>query len=408
MPGSNRVSAPSALFLIVLGFVQALWPLTMDLYLPAFPDIAAGLDAAPGLVSFTLTGAFLGMAAGQLTAGPISDRIGRMRPLVAVLGLYVVATVVCATAPSIEVLIAARVVQGIGASAGAVITLAIVRDCASGPRMVRLLARLQLINGTFVVVSPALGAVLLEVTDWRGLFWILVAFGAALAASVVAAVAPHETHGPQSRSAGSLRALGSDYRAMFADAAYRFPLAANTLLWAGMMGYMASSSFLFQDVYGLDPTEYAVVFGGHGAVMIIGAQISARLSGRWGVSKVIGVGAVGAAGSVVALLIAVITAPLDSLGAFIGPLFCFTASFGVLSPCLQAAALQNHGARAGTAASVLGAATMIAGALAAPFVASFGVSTAHPTAWFLAACGLGAGAVVLWSRMSSRVRGPGG
>jgi len=406
MPGRAGVRAPSALFLIVLGFVQALWPLTMDLYLPAFPGIAESLDATPGLVSFTLTGAFLGMAVGQLTAGPLSDRVGRMRPLVAVLGLYVVASVVCATAPSIEVLIAARVVQGIGASAGAVITLAIVRDCAAGARMVRLLARLQLINGTFVVASPALGAVLLQLTDWRGLFWILVAFGTALAVAVALAVAPYETHAPESRSAGTVAALASDYRAMFADAGYRFPLAANTLLWAGMMGYMASSSFLFQDVYGLGPTGYALVFGGHGAVMIVGAQISARLSGRWGLQKVIAIGALGVVSSVIALVVAVFTAPAGSLVAFIAPLFCFTASFGVLSPCLQASALQNHGARAGTAASVLGAATMIAGSLAAPFVASFGVSTAHPTVWFLAACAVGAGGVVLWSRLpvGARIR----
>ncbi|MBT2484402.1 MULTISPECIES: multidrug effflux MFS transporter [unclassified Microbacterium] len=402
MPGSEKVSAPSALFFIVLGFVQALWPLTMDLYLPAFPAIATSLDATPGLVSFTLTGAFLGMAAGQLTAGPLSDRIGRMRPLVAALGLYVVSSVICAAAPSIEVLIGARVVQGVGASAGAVITLAIVRDCAAGARMVRLLARLQLINGTFVVTSPALGALLLQITDWRGLFWTLVGFGAALGVAIVFTVAPHETHAPESRSSGSIRALTADYRAMVTDASYRFPLAANTLLWAGMMGYMASSSFLFQDVYGLGPTAYALVFGGHGAVMIVGAQVSARLSGRWGLQKVIALGAAGAAGSVVVLVTGVLVAPPGSLAAFVGPLFCFTASFGVLSPCLQASALQNHGARAGTAASVLGSSTMIAGALAAPLVASFGVSTVYPTAVFLAVCALGAGGVILWSRVQRR------
>ena len=149
----------------------------MDLYLPAFPAIQQELRTTPQFVSLTLTGAFVGMAVGQLTAGPLSDRVGRMRPLVAVLAVYVVATAGCALAPSVDILIACRVVQGVGSAASSVIVLAIVRDCAAGPRMVLLLARLQLVNGTFVVTAPALGAMLLQVMSWRGLFWILVAFG---------------------------------------------------------------------------------------------------------------------------------------------------------------------------------------------------------------------------------------
>ena len=404
MPGNRPVSGRGAVFFVVLGFIQALWPLTMDLYLPAFPQIASGLATSPHMVSLTLTGAFVGMAIGQLTAGPLSDRVGRMRPLVAVLAVFAAATVVCAAAPSIEVLIAGRVVQGAGASASAVITLAIVRDCAAGVRMVRLLARLQLINGTFVVAAPAMGALLLNVTDWRGLFWILLGFGGALVIAVVAAVAPHETHSPDAGRQAGVRRLAADYRALLADPGYRVPLLANTLLWAGMMGYMASSSFLFQDVYGLGPGMYAIVFGGHGAVMIVAAQVSARLSQSWGLRRVIALGATGAALSAISLVVAVTVAPDGALAAFLIPLFGFTASFGVLSPCLQASALQHHGDRAGTAASVLGAATMIAGAVSAPFVASFGVATSQPVSWFLGGCALSAALVIVWGARRASVR----
>lgn len=397
MPGSSsRRAAPlTASALVVLGFVQALWPLTMDLYLPSFPQIELHLRTSSDAVSLTLTGAFVGMAIGQLAAGPLSDRIGRMRPLVGVLAVYTLATVACAVAPSIEVLVASRVVQGLGSSAAAVITLAIVRDCAAGPRMVRLLARLQLVNGTFVVVSPALGAILLIAMDWRGLFWLLVAFGAALLITVALTVARHETLPKARRQTFAVRVLAADYRALAKDLGFVTALGANTLLWAGMMGYMASSSFLFQGIFGLDPTVYAVVFGAHGAVMILAAQASAALTDRFGLTRVTMFGTAAAGLSAASLIAAVTAARPNSLAAFLIPLFCFAGSFGVLSPCLQAGALERHGRRAGTAASVLGAASMIAGAVSAPVVASFGVDSTQPVSTFLASTTLAAVAVVV-------------
>ena len=401
----RAVTGPTAAFFVVLGFVQALWPLTMDLYLPAFPAIQDELSTTPELVSLTLTGAFIGMAVGQLAAGPLSDRVGRMRPLVVVLAVYIVATVGCALAPSVEVLIAWRLCQGMGSAASSVIVLAIVRDCAAGPRMVRLLARLQLVNGAFVVTAPALGAMMLQFMPWRGLFWTLVVFGAARLAAVVATVARRETLPAEGRRPSEVRELLRDYRTLFADSGYLAPLAANTLLWAGMMGYMASSSFLFQDFFGLDEGAYALVFGGHGAVMILAAQVSARLTNRYGLRPVVALGALGASASALALIVAVTVAP-GALGAFLVPLFGFTASFGVLSPCLQAGALEQHGDRAGAAASLLGAATMVAGAISAPLVAAIGVGSPRPAGYFLAMCALGAVAIVAVHRRNRSVAAP--
>jgi DHA1 family bicyclomycin/chloramphenicol resistance-like MFS transporter len=395
MRGEGPVSALTGAALVVLGFVQALWPLTMDLYLPSFPQMEADLQATPSSVSLTLTGAFIGMAIGQLTAGPLSDRVGRMRPLTIVLMIYAVASVGCALAPTIGVLVAARAVQGVGASAAAVITLAIVRDCAAGPRMVRLLARLQLINGAFVVISPALGAILLAVVPWRGLFWILVGFGGALLIAVVSTLVKRETLAPTRRQPAGFRALGRDYAALRRDRRYGVALVGNTLLGAGMMGYMASSSFLFQGVYGLSPTMYALVFGGHGAVMIIAAQVSAALTGRYGLRRVCMIGASAAAASGICLVLGVTLTPPATLASFLIPLLGFTASFGILAPCLQATALEPHGARAGTAASLLGASNMVASAVAAPVVASFGVVSSAPASIFLAACAVTAMVVVV-------------
>ena len=381
-------------FFVVLGFVQALWPLSMDLYLPAVPQIQRELAAAPGQVQLTLTGAFAGMALGQLAAGPISDRVGRMVPLMTSLVVYGMATVGCAIAPTVESLVLARVLQGLAASASAVIVLAIVRDSASGARMVRLLARLQLVNGAFVVLAPALGAALLAVVDWRGIFWLLVGYGLVLLVAVAVLVAPRETLPREARSPARLRDLGQDYAALFGDRLFVSAVIANGLLWAGMMGYMASSAFLFQDTYGLSAAWYAAIFGGHGAVMIVAAQVSARVATRYGLPRAIAIGSAGAALSAVALVIAVVAIGAPALLPLLVPLYAFTASFGMLSPALQGIAMRDHGSRAGTAASLLGAATMVAGVIASPLVASFGVESGVPIAATLTVCAVGSFAVV--------------
>jgi DHA1 family bicyclomycin/chloramphenicol resistance-like MFS transporter len=396
MPG-DRPGPPGrlpAVFFVTLGFIQAIWPLTMDLYLPSFPQIERELAASPSLVQFTLTGAFVGMAAGQIIAGPLSDRVGRMRPLVVALGVYAAASAGCALAPTVEVLVACRLVQGLGGAATAVIILAIVRDRAEGAVMVKLLARLQLINGVFVVASPAIGAQLLRITDWRGLFWLLLAYGCVILVAAVLVLARHETNPPEWRALRTRARLLDDYKALARDRRYRAAIGAGALQWAAMMSYMASSAFLFQGVYGLDPTQYAIVFGGHGALMIAGAQISARLAGRVRVTVLARVGTVALFGFACLLLAGLLVAPGLGLFGFLLPLFAFTTTFGVISPTLQSTALSGHGVRAGAAASLVGATNMVSGAIAAPIVGLFGVTSAVPAAAVMATCA-GLSAVVL-------------
>ena len=381
--------------LVALGAIQATWPLTMDLYLPAFPDIRRELATTEGFVQLTLTGAFLGMAVGQLAAGPLSDRIGRMRPLVAVLAIYAVATVACAVAPSIEALIAARVVQGAGAAASSVIVLAIVRDAASGSAMVRLLARLQLVNGFFVVTSPALGALLLGVVDWRGIFVVLVVYALVLLIAAVGVLARRETHPPERRALRAGTRLVDDYRMLVHDRVFVAVVLAGGLQWAAMMAYMASSAFLFQEVYGITPVGYAILFGGHGLLMIVGAQLSARWSPRRGMRRVLRAGSIVLAVTAASIVGIAIVAPDAGLVGFVLPLFVFTTAFGVVSPTIQSTALEAHGLRAGTAGSLLGAANMVFGALSAPLVALIGPAGAVSIGAVMAGCAAVGAAVVL-------------
>jgi len=261
--------------------------------------------------------------------------------------------------------------------------------------MLRLLANLQLVNGFFVVTAPAMGALLLRITDWRGIFAILAIYGVLATILVAIAVARRESLPRKARRPAQLHALLADYRTLVSDRVYVAALVANSLMWAGMMGYMASSAFLLENLYQLSPVAYAAVFGGHGGVMILAAQVSSRLAQRAGLRRVISIGAVTAALAASALLIGVLIAPSPQLAPLLVPLFVFTTGFGIFSPSIQSLAMQDHGRRAGTAASLLGASTMVAGAAAASLVASFGLTSAVPVGTFLALCAAAAG-LVTW------------
>jgi MFS transporter, DHA1 family, multidrug resistance protein len=383
--------------LVTLGLIQAIWPLTMDLYLPAFPAIARSLVTSPSGVQLTLTAAFVGMAAGQLIAGPVSDAVGRMRPLVVVLVGYVAMTALCAVAPSIELLVSGRFLQGLAASSASVISLAIVRDIREGAAMATLIARLQLVNGVFVVGSPAIGALLLHVVDWRGLFAVLVGCGVVLAALALLTLARHETVPREGRHAPGPRSIAASQRTVLSDRRFVVLLVAGATLWGAMMSYMASSAFVFQGVYHLSPTEYAIVFGGHGGLMIAGAQFGARLARR-GIDRLLRRGLVAASAVAIVLLLSVALAPGFGLVGFIVPLLGFVVLFGIVQPVLQSAALLGHPDRAGAAASLLGASNMVVGAVVSPLVGLLGVASPVPAIAVMAVLASAAAVTLLAGR----------
>ena len=394
------------IFIASLGALQAIWPLTMDLYLPAFPQLQDELGTTPALVQFTLTGAFIGMALGQLVAGPISDAVGRTRPLAAALTIYTLASISCALAPNIEWLIASRFAQGLGAAGCAVIGIALVRDTVSGPAMLRFIANLSVISGFFVVLSPALGAQLLGVIDWRGLFWVLVAYGSMLVVLAFAVFLRSETNPPERRALRGGATVRDDYRVLLGSPVFRASVVGGGLMFAGMMTYMASSAFLFQDVYGLTPTEYAIAFGGHGALMIVGAQVSARLSRRFSPKRIVLIGMTSLVSSAVVLLLSVLLVPEAGFAGFLLPLLWFTTSFGMIGPAMQAFVLEPHALRAGTAASMLGASNMVFAAVASPVAGLFGVETPVATVVVMLVLESAAFAAYAWAFRSRRSRVP--
>ncbi|WP_159449154.1 multidrug effflux MFS transporter [Demequina sp. NBRC 110055] len=402
------VAAPvrlTALTFLVLGLVQAIWPLTMDLYLPAFPTIVADLGTSASAIQATLTAAFVGMALGQLLTGPWSDRVGRRRPMLVALVVYIAASVGCALAPSAGVLIGARFAQGLGAASAAVLTIAMVRDASEGPQMVRALARLQLVNGTFVVLAPSIGAWLLGVTPWRGMFWLLAGVGVALLAITSWALSPRRWGPGAAPVADAAVARPRLYAPLVADRRYLLAVAGGALVFAAMMSYMASSAFLFLEHFGLSETTYAVVFGGHGLMMIAGAQVSARVAGRVAPVRVVVIGATVLLGAAAAATALGPFAGDSRVWLFLVPLFVFTTAFGFVNPALQEVALHDHRERAGSAASLMGATRMIAGSAAAPLVGAVGVATPTLVGGAMAVCCALAAAVLLVLGRATQAKG---
>ena len=386
MTRAAPMSAAAKLRLVVvLGLTQMVWTLAMDLYLPSFLQIRDDFGTSAALVQATLTGAFLGMTAGQLLTGPVSDAVGRKRPLLVVLLMHVASSVVCALAPSIEVLIVGRVFQGMASAASGIIILAVLRDSFSGPELIRMLARLAMVNGTAIVFAPSLGALLLEIMSWRGLFWVLAGYGALTVVLIASALREPERHAP---GGPVLSVTLRNYRALLADRVFLATVLVAALVWASMFTYLASSAFLFQGLFGLSATEYAIVFASHGGLMVVGAQVSARLARRVSAARIaVGAGIAMCVSAAVLVGSAVLLPGAGFLGLLV-PLWFFTTALGMFNPASQALALKDHQPRSGTAASLLGASNAGLGALISPLPGLIGVGTMLPTVGIMLTCQL--------------------
>lgn len=263
-------------FVLVLGGLTAFGPLSIDMYLPALPRMANDLHAADATVQLTLSAFIVGLALGQLVLGPLSDALGRRRPLLVGLVLYVVGSVLCAVSPDAWLLVAARGVQSLGAAAGIVIARATVRDLYSGTAMTKFFSTLMLVSGLAPILAPLIGGQLLNWTSWRGVFVVLTVFGALLLAVVVFAFPEPSV----SRSPARLGQVMRTYGRLVLDRSFAGYALAAGLLFASMFAYISGSSFALQGVYGLSPQAYSVVFGVNGVGIVLAGQLNGRLVGR--------------------------------------------------------------------------------------------------------------------------------
>lgn len=350
--------------LVVLGALSAFGPLSLDMYLPAFPTLARDLHAGASQVQLTITACLAGLALGQLVAGPLSDRFGRRPPLLAGVAAYGVASLLCALAPDVATLTGLRVVQGLAGSAGIVLARAVARDLHSGAALARFFALLMLVNGAAPILAPLLGAQVLTVTSWRGVFVLLAVIGAALWLAVL--VVLPETLPVERRHTGGVVATVRTFGVLLHDRLFvGCALTAGFVLGA-MFAYISGSSFVLQDVYGLSQQQFALVFGSNAAGLIAASQVSARRVRTVPPQRLLGAGVVVSVTGATGLLLAV------QLGAglvgVLPSLFLVVTAVGLVGPNATALALADHPQVAGSASALLGLGQYAVGGLVAPLV----------------------------------------
>lgn len=364
---SSRVELripPSALVLI-LGAMAALGPFTMDLYLPAFPAVAHELGVSEAAVQTTLTATAIGLGIGGLLVGPLSDRVGRRRPLIIATTLHVLASVGIAVAPSIELIAVLRAVQGAGAAAGGVLASAMVRDLFGGVQLVRFLARIALVSGLAPIVAPVVGSQLLLAIDWRGVFGVLAAYGAV----IVIAVALYVPETIRRRDAARSSLL-NDLTQLVKDRVFVGAVAVGGLSFTVIIGFLAISPFLFQSHFGLDPQAFGLYFAVQAVGLLITTQLAARLMRRVPPAVLL-------AWALPAFLLAgggLITVAVLDLGVVWAMASCATlvATVGFCNPCLQVLVLHGHPDKAGSAAAIAGFANSTIGSLLSSIPALLG------------------------------------
>ncbi|WP_374939185.1 multidrug effflux MFS transporter [Microbacterium sp. AK009] len=363
-PGDAIPARKRLLYIILLGALTALGPFTIDLYLPAFPVLEDDFQTTAAAIQLTLTGTMIGFGVGQLIVGPLSDKVGRRVPLIAVTALHVIASIAAALAPTLMLLSVSRVFMGIGAAAGGVVAMAIVRDLFGGKRLVVMLSRLALVTGVAPVVAPLIGAGLLAVMPWRGLFIVLAVYGALLLVCAVLLVP--ETLPPARRGGKGGATVLQRYKSVLSDRVFLGVLVIGGMTFSGLFSYLSASSFLFQEGYGFDAQQYGLLFAANSLGLVAGVQTASRLAARFGPQWVL-------AGSTATLVVASsMIIVLDQLGlglwGTVVPLFFFMTACGFTFPCIQVLALDRHGKAAGTAASILGAVNFGVAGLISPVV----------------------------------------
>jgi DHA1 family bicyclomycin/chloramphenicol resistance-like MFS transporter len=365
---------PQVKTVVVLGGLTMFGPLSLDLYLPALPQLADDLNASASAAQLSITACLLGLAIGQLVAGPLSDRLGRKRPLIVGLVVYVVASVACALAPSATALIVLRLVQGLAGAAGIVISRAIARDLYSGSALMIFFSRLLLVAGLAPVLAPVLGGQLTRIMSWRGIFGVLAGFGAVLL--VAGWFGLGETLPPERRVIGGFRRTLHGYNTLLHDRFFVGCALSSGLAGATMFAYIAGSTFVLQRIYGLSPQGFSFVFGAISLGLVAAAQGGARLALVWPLTRVLGVGLIINLLGATSLLVTVLSG--WPLGVLIGALVVMVCAVGLIFPTANALAMADYPDLAGTASSLQGLSQFVFGAVAAPLVGIAGEQTAVP------------------------------
>ncbi|MEZ0355288.1 multidrug effflux MFS transporter [Mycobacterium sp. SA01] len=355
--------------IVVLGALVALGPLTIDMYLPALPRIADELGVSSSVAQLTLTGTLAGLALGQLIVGPLSDSLGRRRPLMAGIALHMLASLLCLFAPDVAVLSLARGLQGMGAAAAMVVAVAVVGDLFDDSAAATVMSRLMLILGVAPIVAPSLGAAVLLKASWHWIFAVLIVLAGALL--LVAALALPETLPVGSRRPLRIRSIVATYGSLLRDLKFVILVIVGALGMAGLFAYIAGAAFVLQGRHGLDQQTFALVFGAGAIAFVVATQLNVVLLRRLSPQRILVIALTVATG-VGAVFVALSVTHTGGIYGFLVPVWAVLAMMGFVIPNAPAVALSRHHEASGTAAALLGAAQFSVGAVIAPVVGLMG------------------------------------
>ena len=387
--------------ILILGALTAFGPFSVDMYLPSFPALARDLNASAAAVQVTLSAFLVGLAAGQLILGPVSDRFGRRAPLIAGLVLYSLASVACANAPNIESLWVARFVQSIGACAMLVIARAAVRDLYHGAEAARFFSLLMLVLGTAPIVGPLLGAFILENYGWRGIFWLLAAMSAATLVAV--SLGLPETLRADRRSRGGILGALKAYLTLLRDRRFLAPTLAADCVFAGLFAFIAGGPFVFIELHGLSPQAFGLLFSINAIGLLAASQVNAHLVLRFGPARML------TAALLIYFLGAAILAfnAVTGFGGFLGlavPLFVCFSMVGVAPTNAMALAQEHYPHAAGSAAALFGSIQFGIGAIIGGLTGLLHDGTAVPMAAMIVLAAIVSLAVNHWLTPGREVR----
>jgi DHA1 family bicyclomycin/chloramphenicol resistance-like MFS transporter len=371
---------------VVLGLLAAVGPFAIDMYIPALPTIAADLKASTAATQMTLMAFFLAFGICQVVYGPLSDMVGRKPPLYVGLALFTLGSVGCAAAPSVEWLIGFRFLQGIGASSVMVIPRAIIRDLHTGVEATRLMSLVMLVFSVSPILAPLIGSALIVPFGWRAVF-VAVTLAAVLGIALLATLLP-ETRPPADRIKVTMANVLVSFARLLRDPQFLGLTFIGALGMSSFFSFLASSSFIYIDRFGLTPTQYSIAFAANAVGFIGASQFAAFLGSRFGMARVVLGAVIGHAGFAL-ILFALTLAGVDSLAVLIGLLFCSFAFLGLVIPSTMVLALEDHGPIAGMASALGGTLQMVTGGLMIVVVSLFFDGTALPMVSTIAFCAVG-------------------
>jgi MFS transporter, DHA1 family, multidrug resistance protein len=361
-------------FALLLAVFCALGPFTVDMYLSSFPEIMKFFGTNASMVQASLTSALLGLSLGQIVIGPLSDVHGRRKPLLFSMILFFISSVGCAISPNVEVFILLRFIQGFSASAGLVIARAIVRDLYNGVELTKFFALLTTITSVTPLLSPLAGSAVISFTSWVGVFIVTGIVGIYLTIMTVWKV--KETLPIENRISSDFKVSVKNYKTLLQDRKFMGYGLASGILFGGCFAYISGSPFIYQNIYGVSPQMFSILFALNGISLMLGAQFVKRLAGRTTPHTIFQIGLLSSLISSIAVLIVVLSH--GPLAALVFSLFLSNASLGIVGPISFTLAIESQGHMAGSASALLGILPFLLGSITSPLVGMAGEYSAIP------------------------------